>query len=244
MITDHLSRWEKAAIFATGAGGAFNILLYQLGYTLADAVPGAGAIWWARVFFGIVSFVGFDLALVVTVIAMRQGRRSRWAAATIAAVIIAAGGIGLDVATVIALPVLHAAPVLVLAAFMLHLAAPRAGERVADLKAAVARLTAEAAQREQDVAQADARVADALARVAHAEAQAAQAAEDVARAEQDVARLRRELARRPQSDAEAWLTYNGQRVTLAQLVEATGTPSATLRRKLARVAEQTAQAAD
>ncbi len=129
MSDHHLSRWEKGAVFATGAGGAFNILLYQLGYTLADAVPGAGPIWWSRVFFAIVSFVGFDLALGVTVMAMRQGRRSRWAALTIVAVVVAAGGIGLDVAGVIALPVLHAAPVLVLAAFMLHLAAPRLSQR-------------------------------------------------------------------------------------------------------------------
>jgi hypothetical protein len=47
------------------------------------------------------------------------------------------------------------------------------------------------------------------------------------------------VARVAPDDGTEWITYNGQRYTLAQLVEATGTSSGTLRRKLA----QTAQAA-
>ena len=130
---DPLTAWEKAALFTTGAGGAYNILLYQLGFSLADAVSGAGPLWWSRVLFGLVSFVGFDLTLVVTVMAMRAGRRSAWAWVTVSAAALAAAGIALDVSAVWAQPWLHAAPVVVLACFMLHVAAPRAGQRRAEL---------------------------------------------------------------------------------------------------------------
>lgn len=139
MITDHLNRWEKAALFTTGAGGAYNILLYQLGYSLADAVPGHAWLFGSRVLFALISFVGFDLTLVVTVRAMREGRRSVWAWATVGLAALAAAGIALDVSHVLPAPVLHAAPVLVLAAFMLHLAAPKAAHRRAPAHARSAR---------------------------------------------------------------------------------------------------------
>ena len=254
-MTDHLNRWEKAALFATGAGGAYNILLYQLGYTLADAVPGQVWLFGSRVLFALVSFIGFDLTLVVTVRAMREGRRSVWAWVTVFGAALAAAGIALDVSAVLPAPVLHAAPVLVLAAFMLHLAAPKAGERVAELRAAVAREAQRAAQFEAQAADLAARVADAEqaatrawedagTQVAQAGAEVAQERERAAQLDRDLAQARRDLARRPQEDGAAWLVFSGQRVTLAQLTEATGTPSTTLRRKLAQVVGTTAQAAD
>lgn len=185
-MNDKLNGWEKAALFTTGAGGAYNILLYQLGYTLADAAPGNWWLFGSRVLFALVSFVGFDLTLVVTVRAMREGRRSVWAWLTVAAAALAAAGIALDVSEVLPAPVLHAAPVLVLAAFMLHLAQPRAPEargtrgRARLVRALVAALRgsrAEARSYQGAAAQAQERAARAEAQAAHAarDAEAARA---------------------------------------------------------------------
>lgn len=135
MQTDKLNGWEKAALFTVGSASAFNVLLWALGYHLADAAPALSPLGVARVVFGLVSFVGLDLTITVTVMAQRDGRRSVWAWLTATAAMLAAGGMGLEVAAVVTWPWLHAAPVAVLFAFMHHLAAPR----VADSRETLAR---------------------------------------------------------------------------------------------------------
>jgi hypothetical protein len=225
---DPLTTWEKAALFTTGAGGAYNILLYQLGFALADAAPGAGPLWWSRVLFGLVSFVGFDLTLVVTVMAMRAGRRSAWAWVTVATAALAAAGIALDVSAVWPQPWLHAAPVVVLACFMLHVAAPRAGRG----GPAVDQLT-----QERD---------EARATVGHLRAELVQTQERmglaVDHADAEVVRLRAELAQRPQlvdqSGTDAALSVAGRSISLTRLAQIVGVPKSTLVRKLDRADQE------
>lgn len=222
---DPLTAWEKAALFTTGAGGAYNILLYQLGFSLADAVSGAGPLWWSRVLFGLVSFVGFDLTLVVTVMAMRAGRRSAWAWVTVSAAALAAAGIALDVSAVWAQPWLHAAPVVVLACFMLHVAAPRAGQRRADLARAL-----DQAAHERDAARAE---------MDHWQTEAGHWRTTAEIAERELDQLRAELSQRPQladqAGADAALTVAGRSISLNRLAKITGLPKTTLGRKLAEV---------
>ena len=121
---DRLSRLEKSTLLALGAGNAFNILLFAMGLTLSDATGGP---WlWVRGAFAVIQFVAFDLTVVATVQAMRDGRRSRWAGLTVAVAALAAILIALDVSTW-RMPFVHAAYAVVLPLFMLHLAAVRQG---------------------------------------------------------------------------------------------------------------------
>jgi len=119
---DKLTKLEKVALISLGAGSAFNILLFAMGMTLDEAKSGP---WYIiRGVFAVVWFIAFDLTTIATVQAMRDGRRSGWAGATVACSALAAALIGLDV-SIIRLPALHAANAIVLPLFMLHLASPR-----------------------------------------------------------------------------------------------------------------------
>jgi hypothetical protein len=124
-MNDDLTRWEKAALVTVGAASAYNVLLWSLGYGLAASTPGLTPLGVLRVIFAIVSFVGMDLVVIVTVMAMRAGRRGIWSEAAAGSAALAAGLIALEVAGVVTWPWLHAAPAVVLYAFMRHVAAPR-----------------------------------------------------------------------------------------------------------------------
>lgn len=251
-MTDKLHLWEKWPIGAVFTAQGLYVFAWYVGKQMPAEVT--AFLPWLYVVGGVAAWLAIDGSMIATVMGMRAGRRSVWSVAAI--VITAAFGAGLALDLYSALPTdaesgaawLHAGFALTIVCYLMHLAAPKSGERVADLKTAVAQLTADVAHAAQQVAQADARVADALARVAQAEAQSgtatAEAEQRAAQARRDLDAARRELARRPQEDGAAWIVYNGQRVTLAQLVEATGTSSSTLRRKLAQVVSTTAQAAD
>lgn len=249
--TDKLNGWEKAAIFATGAGGAFNILLYQLGFALSDATPGSPWLWGARVFFAVVSFVGFDLTLGVTVMAMRAGRRSRWAGATVALAMLAAGGIALDVSAVWLQPWMHAAPVIVLGAFLLHLAAPPVAQRASVLAAQLAQRETELAQAQIDMDQRDTGLAHLRRDLEQARAAADQLADQggaqvqqlqvqlahvtarAAQAERIAAQARAEMEQRQLEDGAERIMLNGRAVSLRHIARITGASLSTLRRKLA-----------
>lgn len=250
MTTDKLHLWEKAPIVGLFLAQGLYVWRWYVGDALLPPALVIGAA-------GLAAVTAIDGAMVATVAGMRAGRRSR---ASVAAILVTAAfgaAVALDLYGAIsgASAWLHAGFALTIVCYLLHLAAPVAGTSAADYQrkaaqaeARVAQLVAEVAQASDRAAQAEAllaRAGDDAARIeAEAGARVAQAEARVAQLDRELAQARRELARRPQEDAAAWLTYNGQRVTLAQLVEATGTPSATLRRRLARVAEQTAQAAD
>ena len=124
-MTDNLTTYEKIALASLGAGNAFNILLFAMGATLADAHEGT---WlYIRGLFAVIQFIAFDLTVIVTVQAMRDGRRSRWAGATVLVASVAAVLIAVDVSTY-SLPPMHAAYAVVLPLFMMHVASVRGGD--------------------------------------------------------------------------------------------------------------------
>jgi hypothetical protein len=126
-MNDDLTRWETAALVTVGAASAYNVLLWSLGYGIEASTPGMTPLGVLRVIFAVVSFVGLDLIVVVTVMAMRAGRRGIWSEAAAGSAALAAGLIALEVAGVVTWPWLHAAPAVVLYTFMRHVAALRNG---------------------------------------------------------------------------------------------------------------------
>lgn len=144
-MTDKLSRLEKTTLASLGAGNAFNILLFAMGATLSDATDGG---WlWVRGLFAVVQFVAFDLTIVTTVQAMRDGRRSKWGGATVVMASLAAVLIAIDVSTY-PLPPAHAAYAIVLPLFMMHLSQPKRDDTIA-----LALREQEVGKREQSVTQ-------------------------------------------------------------------------------------------
>lgn len=229
---DKLSRWEEWGIIAAGAGSSYNVLLYLLGFNLSDAAPGSGWLWWSRLLFAAAAFVGFELALTVTVMAMRQGRRSLWAWATVGATLIAAGGVALDVAEVVNAPALHAAPAVVLCMFVLHLAAPPVEHRAS-------RLSRELETARDSLVQLSQQADHDRAALSHDRDSARDAA---GQAEAEADRLRDELARvraalsRPALTAEAETVQIGKRTySLRDAARALGTDKTTLSRRLASI---------
>ena len=229
MMHDRLSRLEKSTLLALGAGNAFNILLFAMGLTLSDATGGP---WlWVRGAFAVIQFVAFDLTVVATVQAMRDGRRSRWAGLTVAVAALAAILIALDVSTW-RMPFVHAAYAVVLPLFMLHLAAVRQGvthelqgvaRRASAAEQEVAELRQALTQRQQEVAQA--RQALLLLRQEY---------------DQQIITLRQQQAHAAQqalTDDAATITVAGRRYTTRQLAIVFDVSESSVRRKLAQIEE-------
>lgn len=135
MSAPELTRLDKAALITVGAGVAGKVLLWGLGVSL-DAPP-----WWAPyviALFAILSFVAFDLVLASVVIDSRT-HGMRWPGVlAVAGAAVVSASIGLQIASVVDWPALHAAPAVTLLLYALHLmwpypqvAAARAGEAVA-----------------------------------------------------------------------------------------------------------------
>lgn len=109
-----ITKLEKAALITTGAAAAYKTLLWSLELPI-DA--GGGWALSLRILFALLSFAAFDLVLMAVI---ARG----WSVSGAIALIIAAGVsgiIGLSVGKAAAIPELHAAPALTLAAFGLHL---------------------------------------------------------------------------------------------------------------------------
>lgn len=239
---DRLSHWEEIALLATGAASAFNVLLWALGYTLADAAPGWTALGVLRVAFSVLSFVSMDLVVVVTVMAMRAGRRGLWSEVCSLVAALAAAGIALEVSGVVAWPWLHAAPMVVLYTFMRHLAAPKVVQRAAVLARERDALAQEAHELRAE--------RDALAREAgrvpgllgQRDAEAAQAREDLAQALADADHWRAmaaQAAARPALTADHdTITVGTKQVSLRALAQELEVPKTSLGRAVDRVAQK------
>jgi hypothetical protein len=117
----------------------------------------------------------------------------------------------------------------------------QAEAQAADLAARLGTAEEQAAQARHD---ADRAVAESGTALEQAQHEAEQRAKEAARLNREADRLRQALAQAQDEAAQQAVTYNGQRLTLAQLVGVTGVPQTTLRRKLAQLTETTAQAAD
>lgn len=114
-----ITKLEKAALLTVGAAAAYKTLLWSLEASVTSSGP---AFLWLRIVFAALSFIAFDLVIGAVVF-----RGWSWSGAL--ALLVAAGvsaAIGLDVARVLTLPVLHAAPAATLAAFGIHLMLSRA----------------------------------------------------------------------------------------------------------------------
>ncbi len=226
---DRLSSLEKGTLLALGAGNAFNILLFAMGLTLSDAVSGP---WlWIRALFAIIQFVAFDLTIVATVQAMRDGRRSLWAGLTVGVAAVAAILIALDVSTW-RMPFVHAAYAVVLPLFMLHLAAVRQGltHEVQAALLQVAHAEQEAALLRQQLTQAQqettqARQAALMLRQEHA---------------QQIMTVRQEVTQAAQqqlTDDAPTIVVAGRRYTTRQLAVVFDISESSVRRKLAQIEE-------
>lgn len=226
---DRLSSLEKGTLLALGAGNAFNILLFAMGLTLSDAVSGP---WlWIRALFAIIQFVAFDLTIVSTVQAMRDGRRSLWAGLTVGVAAVAAILIALDVSTW-RMPFVHAAYAVVLPLFMLHLAAVRQGltHEVQAALLQVAHAEQEAALLRQQLTQAQqettqARQAALMLRQEHA---------------QQIMTVRQEVTQAAQqqlTDDAPTIVVAGRRYTTRQLAVVFDISESSVRRKLAHIEE-------
>ena len=136
----HMTRLEKIALTSAAAGAIFNVFLFGIGSTLADATT--GPLFYARAVAAVLQAAAFDLVAIATVSGMYRGRRSHWSmltAVTAAAVSIL---IALDVAGVWHQPWLHAANALIVLVFTLHLLAPAKSSRAREYRATVRRLCA------------------------------------------------------------------------------------------------------
>ena len=251
MNQDRLTGWEKAALLSTGAASAFNVLLWALSATLADAAPAWSALGGLRVTFAVVSFLSLDLVVVVVVMAFRAGRRGFWSEVAAGSAALFAGFIALEVAGVVAWPWLHLGPALVLYAFMRHLATPP-GPTVAQVRAELDQLIHEADQgrasaeveagRAWEAAEAArAEVARLKASMDHAAAQWLAATQETDRLRFDADDLRAELARlrdappalADQLDSDVVLAVAGRSYSLAQLAQALDMSKTTMGRRLA-----------
>lgn len=232
MTHDRLSRLEKGTLLALGAGNAFNILLFAMGLTLSDAVSGP---WlWIRALFAIIQFVAFDLTIVATVQAMRDGRRSIWARLTVGVAALAAILIALDVSTW-RMPFVHAAYAVVLPLFMLHLAAVRQG------------LTHEVQAALLQVAHAEQEAALLRQQLTQAQQETTQAQQETTQARQAALILRqehaqqimtvRQQAQQALTDDAATITVAGRRYTTRQLAIVFDVSESSVRRKLAHIEE-------
>ena len=229
MMHDRLSRLEKSTLLALGAGNAFNILLFAMGLTLSDAT---GGLWlWVRGAFAVVQFVAFDLTVVATVQAMRDGRRSRWAGLTVAVAALAAILIALDVSTW-RMPFVHAAYAVVLPLFMLHLAAVRQG--VTHELQGVARRASAA---EQEVAELRQALINRQQEVAQAQQMALRLRQEH---DQQIITLRQQLthaAHQALTDDATTITVAGRRYTTRQIATIFEISESSVRRKLAQIEE-------
>lgn len=256
--SDKLNGREEFALIAVGAASAFNVLLWSLGLGLSDAEPALTPLGVLRVAFAVSSFVSMDLVVIVTVMAMRAGRRGIWSEVCSATAALAAAGIALEVAGVVSWPWLHAAPMVVLYTFMRHLAAPPAEQRAAHLARQLAQTETEAAQLRGELAQRDSDLGTlrkelerALAQLeteavqreaatAQFDTEQAQAQRQVAQLQGALAQARHELERRQVEDGAIMVEITGARYSLRDASEALELSPTTLARKLKTVAQKDA----
>jgi hypothetical protein len=124
--TPKLTLLDKAALFTTGAGAAFKVLIWALGVSLAADAAAAPWLPLVRAGFAVLSFVAFDLVLGSVVLDARShGMRWPGVLAVVGAAVTSAL-IALDVSGVAVMQWLHAAPAVNLLLYALHLMWPYA----------------------------------------------------------------------------------------------------------------------
>jgi len=213
-MRDTMTKLEKAAITSAVSGTIFNVFLFSVGATLADAT-GNTWLFYLRGLAAVIQAAEFDLVAIATVMGMRAGRRSGWSYATAGAASLVAALIALDVAAVWHQPWLHAANALIVLAFTLHLLTPRAvpqTPRAYQLRAIVRRLCA--------IVRHERATVDQLTTLLHQAQLRMSQMEDAAR----------------QSVPVEVIVIGERQLSLRQLSAATDIPLTTLRRRVAALA--------
>jgi hypothetical protein len=222
MSADKMTRLEKIALTSAVSGAVFNVFLYGIGATLADAHE--GGLYLVRGGAAVIQAAAFDLVAIATVMGMRHGRRSGWSLLTAIAAALVSALIALDVAGVWAQPWLHAANALIVLAFTLHLLTPPKLD--ADERQKLTRLVAELAEARQDVAERD----NALA----------SRADEVADIRRQAAELRRQLASIPTTEvvyvAKGRLTWAAIEQLIVEFRQQDNVSLTTIRRRVAALA--------
>lgn len=228
-MTDKMTRLEKIALTSAVSGAVFNVFLFGVGATLADAESGALLI--VRALAAVVQAAAFDLVAIATVMGMRHGRRSHWSLLTAASAALVSALIALDVAGVWSQPWLHAANALIVLAFTLHLLTPPKLD--ADERQKLARLVAELAEMRQNVAEARQNVAD-------RDKALASRADEVADIRRQAAELRRQLASIPTTEvvyvAKGRLTWAAIEQLIVEFRQQDNVSLTTIRRRVAALA--------
>lgn len=234
---DTMGRLEKVAITSAVSGAVFNVFLYGVGATLADAKGAENPLLYIRIVAALLQAAAFDLVAISTVMGMRDGRRGRWSWATAIASAVVSALIALDVAGVWSQPWLHAANSLIILAFTFHLMTPRKvyEARAAQLRRLVRRLTAVLRRERQTYA----------TYVAASEQTVTALRQSVAGLEQALTEARQELASRPPPRTEEVIIVASFRLSWAQLmtlidvaVRNGGLSQSTVRRQVADIGER------
>ncbi len=207
-MTDKMSRLEKIALTSAVSGAVFNVFLFGVGATLADA-QGDTPLFYIRAGAAVLQAAAFDLVAIATVMGRQHGRWNGWSKGTAIFSALVSALIALDVASVISAPWLHAANAMIVLSFTLHLLAPRRAipaPRVSQLRRLVRRLCADV-RRERATS-------DHLA-----------------------VQLRQALEQVRQAETIEVLMISDRQYSLRQIAQVTGTPLTTLRRKVAQIEE-------
>lgn len=223
VVSQKLTRLEEAAILATAAAAAFNVLLWNVGVHLDDP-----AWWlpWVRLLFGVVSFAAFDLVLLAIVADQRAHGRSIFGSIAAIGAALLSAGVALHVARVVELDALHAGPALLLLLFAGHLSSVR-GVRP-EVTAAEQRAT----EAEQGRTLAEQEVARLRTLAEQSRTRAEQAA-------QEITYWRAEAEQRPalpeHTPDESTITIGGRAYSVRAVAEAFGVAPSTANTRLASV---------
>ena len=201
-----ITRLEKIALTSAVSGAVFNVFLFGIGATLAQAQD--GPLFYLRALAAVLQASAFDLVAIATVSGMYHGRKSAWSMLTAVTAALVSILIALDVAGVWAQPWLHAANPLIVLTFTLHLLAPQRSDRVRQIRAIVRRLCAVVRQERATTDQLAAQLRQALERVRQIEAQPRQI------------------------EAQEVIVIGERQYSLRQIATLTETPLTTLRRRL------------
>lgn len=219
-MTDSLASWEKWPVAALFLAGGLYLMEWYAGPRLA--IP-ANWMTYVSTLGGIAAMVAVDGAMIATVAGMRQGRRGVWSVATILMTALFAGGVALVLHG--ALPAwvgswLHAGFVATIAAYLLHLAQPRA---------TAARLAAELEQTRAELAQAQSAAAQAAEESARLAAELAQTTAALAQARAELEQTRAAAALDPLTLARQLLDIGVPSRKTAQII---GMSESTMRGRL------------
>lgn len=127
-MSDSLEWWEKWPIGAVFTAQGLYVAEWYVGERMPAEL--AGALSWLAVLGGVAAWFAIDGAMIATVMGMRAGRRSRWSVAAIIVTAAFGAAVALDLygAFSTGSAWLHAGFALTIVCYLMHAAAPKAGQ--------------------------------------------------------------------------------------------------------------------